>query len=89
MLDLTPHPFIIVNIGTPELSAPYKYYGGTGKAVPITTTLLSGTYRASETYDFKTSGVGRSRELLNPDLHRTSLRPLHHWPLYAKVIELC
>ena len=36
---LTPHPFLIVNIGTPDASAPYKYYAGTGKAVPITTTL--------------------------------------------------
>ena len=88
---LTPHPFIIVNIGTPELSAPYKYYGGTGKAVPITTTLsLSGTYRAfQETYDFKTSGSRRvgqiTVELLNPDL--TPYRVCDHYITLAFVCE--
>ena len=88
---LTPHPFVIVNIGTPDFSAPYKYYGGTGKAVPITTTLsLSGTYRAfQETYDFKTSGSRRvgqiTVEFLNPDL--TPYRMCDHYLTLAFVCE--
>lgn len=72
--NMNVHPFILVRIGTPSFSAPFKYYGGTNKIVPITTTLsASNTYRAfSETYDFKTSGSRKIGsiyvEFLNPDL---------------------
>ena len=82
---------MIVNIGTPDFSAPYKYYGATGQAVPITTTLaLSGSYRAfSETYDFKTSGTRRvgqiTVEFLNPDL--TPYRICDHYLTLAFVVE--
>ena len=31
---LTPHPFVLVRIGTPSSSAPFKYYAGTGSWSP-------------------------------------------------------
>ena len=90
--NMNVHPFLLVQLGTPSHSAPYKYYAGTNKLVPITTTLsASGSYRAfQETYDFKTSGSRRVGsifvEFFNPDLTPYNFHGCDH---YLSLLFVC
>ncbi len=91
-INLTPHPFLLVQLGTPGHTAPYKYFAGTGKVVPVFTSLgMSSTYKQfQETYDAKLSGVATVGsimvEFFNPDLTPYQFHGREH---YLSLMLVC
>ena len=91
-VNLTPHPFLLVQIGTPSHTAPYKYYAGTGKVVPVFTTLgmAGGWKQFQETYDAKLSGIANvgslKVEFFNPDLTPYQFHGREH---YLQLLVVC
>ena len=91
-INLSPHPFLLVQLGTPGHAAPYKYFAGTGKVVPMFTSLgMSGTFKQfQETYDAKLSGITTVGsimvEFFNPDLTPYQFHGRDH---YLQLMMVC
>lgn len=91
-VNLSPHPFLLVQLGTPGHAAPYKYFAGTGKVVPVFTSLgMSGSFKQfQETYDAKLSGITTVGsimvEFFNPDLTPYQFHGRDH---YLQLMLVC
>ena len=91
-VNLTPHPFLLVQLGTPGHTAPYKYFASTGKVVPVFTSLgMTGSFKQfQETYDAKLSGITNvgaiSVQFFNPDLTPYEFHGRDH---YLQLMMVC